>query len=73
MTPSPSLGQRLGATDSPETAAARSALTAAQRLEWLSESLDLALATGALALDRERRQREALQWAAASSGRPASS
>lgn len=51
-----------GTSDSRAVLRARAATTPAQRLEWLEESLLLAEASGALALDRARRQRVADRW-----------
>ena len=51
-----------GTSDGPAASRSRSRLTPAQRIEWLEESLDLALATGALDADRARRQAVADTW-----------
>ena len=51
-----------GTSDGAAASLSRSRLTATQRIEWLEESLDLALATGALAADRARRQAVADTW-----------
>ena len=63
-----------GTSDGPAAARSRARMTPAQRIEWLEESLDLALATGALDADRARRQAAADSWDAAQSdaGRRAS-
>ena len=51
-----------GVSDAHATLRARAASTPAQRLSWLEESLTLAAASGALAQDRARRQRQADSW-----------
>ncbi|WP_298885144.1 hypothetical protein [uncultured Serinicoccus sp.] len=51
-----------GTSDARSAIEARAATTPAQRLAWLEESLQLALASGALARDRARRQRQADDW-----------
>lgn len=51
-----------GTSDTRAALRARAATTPAQRLQWLEESLLLAEASGALALDRARRQRLADRW-----------
>lgn len=53
-----------GTSDAPAALRARAASTPAARLAWLEDSLLLAEATGALALDRAQRQRSADRWAA---------
>ncbi|GAA5165954.1 hypothetical protein [Ornithinimicrobium tianjinense] len=52
-----------GTSDTGSAIRARAATSPAQRLEWLEESLLLAQASGALARDRARRQRQAEEWA----------
>jgi hypothetical protein len=52
-----------GTSDGAAALRARAAMTVEQRLAWLEEVLDLALATGALAADRARRQAAADAWA----------
>ncbi|WP_022924612.1 hypothetical protein [Serinicoccus marinus] len=52
-----------GTSDARSAIQARATTTPAQRLAWLEESLLLAQASGALARDRARRQRQADEWA----------
>lgn len=51
-----------GTSDTGSAIRARAETTPAQRLEWLEESLLLAQASGALAQDRDRRQRQSEEW-----------
>ncbi|MCA1780893.1 MAG: hypothetical protein ABR500_12075 [Dermatophilaceae bacterium] len=51
-----------GTSDGPAALRARAALTVEQRVAWLDEALDLALASGALATYRARCQAEADCW-----------
>jgi len=51
-----------GTSDGPAAMRARASLTVEQRVAWLDEAFDLAVATGALAADRARRQAEADAW-----------
>lgn len=52
-----------GTSDSVTTLRFRASTTPAQRLAWLEECLTLAVASGALASDRRRRQEWADAWA----------
>lgn len=54
-----------GTSDGRAALRARASLTLEERLEWLDDCLNFALATGALAADRARRQAEADRWAEA--------
>ncbi|SOC53750.1 hypothetical protein [Ornithinimicrobium cerasi] len=51
-----------GTSDAPALLRARASTTPAQRLAWLEESLLLAQASGALTLERARRQQLADSW-----------
>lgn len=51
-----------GTSDGPAAMRARASLSVEQRVAWLDEAIDLAAATGALAMDRARRQAEADTW-----------
>lgn len=51
-----------GTSEAPAVIRARAATTPGERLAWLEEAQALALASGAIARDRARRQREANSW-----------
>lgn len=62
MSDSPDVIDWSGTSDGPAARHARAALTVEQRVAWLDDAIDLAAATGALAIDRSRRQAEADAW-----------
>lgn len=62
MTDSPDTLDWSGTSDGAAAELARAALTLEERLAWLDEAIELAAATGALAVDRARRQAEADAW-----------
>lgn len=52
-----------GTSDGAAALHTRAAMSVEQRMAWLEETLDLALATGALSAERARRQALADAWA----------